>query len=264
VRRLARSGKSGTQEDRKVRIDPVLTTLAVTAVAIGAIVLAQNRQQKAPVLSVKPTNPHAAHVGSAPKQKKPERKLAYYTGRNLSDGLFSRPVPPPPGKPAPPPPEPPPSPVAEYAYTGTVTVGDQIMALIENTRTKIGSYLKPGDLFQGGVVTQVTGQQVVLKIGSAFHTITRNDNYSFTPFSKSAGFLANAGKPGQPNPGQPDGQPNNGGEGAPPPGMNDGAVDMAVINQRGAVLEALQQNTRTITEEVAAPMTGPGPVNEKE
>ena len=91
------------------------------------------------------------------------RSLDFYT-KGVRGTLFSAPQPPPVAKPKaiivkplPPPPriivpEVKPveiNPFADWSYTGTVTVGETKMALIENSKTKEGRYLKQGEEFQG-------------------------------------------------------------------------------------------------------------------
>ena len=57
------------------------------------------------------------------------------------------------------------NPFADWSYTGTVKVGDQMMALLENTKTKDGQYLKVGESFQGATVSEITEQSITLNSG---------------------------------------------------------------------------------------------------
>ncbi|HZP83753.1 MAG TPA: hypothetical protein VFB21_19080 [Chthonomonadaceae bacterium] len=158
-----------------------------------------------------------------PETGTPERRpLSFYTGEVRGD-LFSAPQPPTPPKPKPAPAKPAPPPVvvpvapvnpfADWAYTGTVTMDDTKMALLENTKTKEGRYVKVGEDFIGAKVGDITDQMVTLQSAGKPWQLAKSDNITVTPLDKSAAFLtaAPAGQPGQPGPqpGQP-GQPQTG------------------------------------------------------
>jgi hypothetical protein len=143
--------------------------------------------------------------------------LEFYTS-NVRDGMFSAPQPPR-AKPIPPPvvvvrkKEPviivPPmviNPFAEWSYTGTVHMGDITMALLENTRTKEGQYVKSGDGFMGAQVQSITDQMVTLTNAGKPTMLAKADTIVITPLNQNAPTGAPQGQPGQPPPGQP-GQP---------------------------------------------------------
>ncbi len=152
-------------------------------------------------------------VGDAQDQQ----GLDFYTS-NVRDGMFSAPQPPR-AKPVPPPvvlvkkKEPeikvPPmviNPFAEWSYTGTVHMGDITMALLENTRTKEGQYVKSGDGFMGAQVQSITDQMVTLTNAGKPTMLAKADTIVITPLNQNAPTGSPQGQPGQPQPGQP-GQP---------------------------------------------------------
>ena len=144
----------------------------------------------------------------------PDREdLAFYT-TNVRDGMFSAPQPPkrkpptPPAKVIPKPPvivTVPPmhiDPFAQWSYTGTVHMGDITMALLENTSTKEGQYVKSGDRFMGAQVQSITDQMVTLTNAGKPSMLAKADTIMVTPLSQNATGAAPPGQPGQPQPGQ--------------------------------------------------------------
>ena len=141
----------------------------------------------------------------------PDRKgLDFYTS-NVHDGMFSAPVPPRPKPPTPPVkvvqkapveikvPLPVLNPFAEWSYTGTVHMGDITMALLENTRTKEGQYVKSGDSFMGAQVQSISDQMVTLTNAGKPSMLAKADTIIVTPLSQNApGGPPSAGQPGQP------------------------------------------------------------------
>src|SRR5689334_14944986 len=115
---------------------------ALCGVTVGAIVWAQNSRPTAignakMSVAALPTGASTTPTTTASSQK----PLHYYDSAHISAGMFARPLPPaappPPPPPAPkpevkPPPPPPPDPFANYVYTGTFTIGDQRVAILEN------------------------------------------------------------------------------------------------------------------------------------
>jgi hypothetical protein len=178
--------------------------------------------------------------------------------------MFAAPVPPPP-KPAPqpkpvvqeevkPPPTPPVEPInpfADWAYTGTIRMGEQTIALLENTKTKEGQYVRPGDTIMGAEVTVVTDQMVTLSAAGKPNMIAKSDNITVTQLDKSAPFLTSGGQPGQPGqpqPGQPGMPPGGfpggrGGRGGMPPTMTPQGGQVILPN--GRVLTPDQAQRRT-------------------
>jgi len=144
----------------------------------------------------------------------PERKpLSYYTS-GVRDNLFDAPL-----APAPPPkitvtkapttkvtvPSGPPAivdPFADYTYTGTMQVGGQLVALVENNKTKEGLFLKPGDSLVGGKVTAINDRMVTLDVMGTPKMLAKTDDFKLTPLDKSAAFMTQkaeaqvAGQPG--------------------------------------------------------------------
>jgi hypothetical protein len=203
----------------KQTITPAILVLG--AVALGAIVLAQTTGKPA---STRPTNATKAKksgdapivITSLPDARKP---LSFYTGAVRND-LFTGTVVPEP-KPAievkpekPVLPLPPPTtpvivdPFADYAYTGTVNMGGQMVALIENTKTREGQYYKQGDSFLGGTISEITDRGVSINVAGTPKTLAKTDNFKLTPLDKSAPFLQGQPQPGAPGaPGAPGGAP---------------------------------------------------------
>ncbi len=200
----------------------------------------------------KPSNPSspAKNRGSEGKDivenAGSRHSLEFYT-KGVRESMFSAPQPPPPEKPKPipavPPPPPPKivvpvivpveiNPFADWVYTGTVTIGEMKMALIENSKTREGHYLKLGEMFQGAQVSQVTDQMVSFMAGPKPYLLAKSDNFNLVPLDRNAGApITPTGQPGQPasppptnappmlNTGIPVGMPMgmNFGGGAPPP-----------------------------------------------
>ncbi len=78
------------------------------------------------------------------------------------------------------------NPLSFWSYTGTVTVGDQTMALLENQQSHEGQYVKVGDNFLGTKVVSVSDQMVTLKSGNKPTLLAKSDNITVTPFDRSA------------------------------------------------------------------------------
>lgn len=151
------------------------------------------------------------------------RPLSYYT-QGIRGGMFSAPQPPAPRTPKvrvvhrKPPVKPPPTPkvmpieinpFADWSYTGTIKFGNQIMALLENTKTHEGQYLTVGQSFLGAQVEAITDQMVTLRVAGRPYMVAKSDTITTTPLDKGAGG-GQPGGPGMPSPGVP--QP-----GMPPP-----------------------------------------------
>jgi len=193
--------------------------LALGVVAIGAIVAFGQGGRKPADSSIQVNKDREAAPIVAVSQTDSARKpLNFYTGGVRKD-LFSAPEPPrpketpkPQAAPPPPPPAPPVvvNPFADYAYAGTVTMGEKRMALIENTKTKEGQYLGEGDAFMGGKISQISDRMVTVEVAGAPQMIAKRDDFKLTPLDKSAPYLQ--GAPAQGAPGAP------GQTGAPSPG----------------------------------------------
>lgn len=110
--------------------------------------------------------------------------------KTLRGTLFSPPTPPaPPTQPLPAPQPVAPMPInpfADWAYTGTVHVGDETIALIENSKTGEGKYVRTGDSFLGAQVQSVSDEVVMLKLGVKPIVLSRSNSIVITPLDKSA------------------------------------------------------------------------------
>ena len=209
----------------------------------------KEKKAKTPIVSASDTA--SADTGS-------RRSLDFYA-KGVRSSLFSAPQPPPPAKPKPIPVQPAPkpkpiyippvvpveiNPFADWSYTGTVTMGETKMALVENTKTKEGQYLKQGENFLGAQVSQVTDQMVSFMAGSKPYLLAKSDNVNVVQLDRSAPYL-NGGQPGAPGQPQPGGAPPTGAQpGAPPPPDTSGAK---VVLPNGAVLSgrnAIRYNNR--------------------
>jgi hypothetical protein len=121
------------------------------------------------------------------------------------------------------------NPYADYAYTGTVTIGGALMALIENVKTKEGLYLKEGDHLVAGTITRITDRLVTIDAAGQTQMLAKRDDFKLVPLDKSAGFLQTPGaQPGSP-PASGGGPPGGGPpgkmmRGGPPGGMSGKAL----------------------------------------
>jgi hypothetical protein len=117
----------------------------------------------------------------------------------------------PPAPPAPPaaPPEPP-DPLKDWIYSGTVAIGDDIYAVMENKTTHRGEYVKTGDPFEGGTVQTIAQGALALSLNGQVRNLPKSTAFNATPLNAPAG--AGNGQPGgAPNGGQPGGAPGAGG-----------------------------------------------------
>ena len=202
--------------------------------------------KEAPVTEVKPAD------------RKP---LSYYTSGVRGD-LFTMPAAkettvvarpePPKVEPSLPPPAPEViDPFADYAYTGTVVMGDEFVALVENTKTKEGTYLRRGDPFMGGTVSEITDKGVAITVAGSPRMLNKTDEFKLTPLDKDAEFrTATQGRPGQP--GMP-GMPGMGGPFGMPgmqPGMPGGIMSFpGMQNLPPDVQQRIQQRFQGMTPE---------------
>jgi hypothetical protein len=184
--------------------------VVLAAVAVGAIVFAQTGRKPVVASSVQVNNDRKAAplvvVSADGATRKP---LEYYTSGVRSD-LFVTPEAPKPEvkKEAPKKVVALPAaapvivdPFADYAYSGTVGMNDQLVALVENIKTREGQYLKVGDDFLGGKVSQVTDRMVSVTTPTGPKMMAKSDDYKMASLDKSAGFLqpnTQQGVPGAP------------------------------------------------------------------
>src|SRR2546421_6326073 len=135
-----------------------LPTVIVGVAILGTIVFAQSSRRTVSASGIQANTDRAAQPAVALADASVNRKpLEYYVGSVRSD-LFASPAQ---MKPAPkiepvkkpiivaakPSAPAPVNPFADYSYNGTVTMGGEVMALVENVKTKEGQYLKQGDSF---------------------------------------------------------------------------------------------------------------------
>jgi hypothetical protein len=148
---------------------------------------------------------------TAVSSEKARRSIDYYT-KGVRDSMFSAPQPPkvkeiavPKPKPRPPVKVPPVivNPFADWTYSGTVSMGDEKMALLENRTSKDGEYIKEGDNFMGAKVSAVTDQMVTLTSAGKPYMLAKADTINVTPLDKSAAYLTAQPQQVQQQPGQP-------------------------------------------------------------
>ncbi len=248
---------------------PQIILFSLPALAIGVLLIAARPNIAQTGKSAKNTKPAIekplvlaqADTKSADIALEPEtddsgrRPLEFYTG-GVRGNMFSPPQPPKPFVKKPvvvkvtPPKkvELPQVPVVEinpfqdWAYTGVITMGESRMALLENTKTKEGQYVKPGETFLGSQVSTITDQGITFATGKKSQMIAKSDTINVTPLSANAPFLQGGGG-GQPQPGQP--MP-----AGMPPGMPQGMPTQ--MNIPGAVV---LPNGRSMSPEQAARRT---------
>jgi hypothetical protein len=103
----------------------------------------------------------------------------------------------PPAAPAKPPE--PPDPLKDWVYSGTVAIGGDVYAVLENKSSKQGRYLKAGDVLEGATIENVAQTELALTWNGAPRTLAKSSAFNATPLNGSGG--------GQPNPGGAPGQP---------------------------------------------------------
>jgi len=109
------------------------------------------------------------------------------------------------------------NPFAGWVYSGTVTIGGTTYALVENSASKQGQYLRQGDRWMGAIVTAIAPAMLTLNAGGQITTLPKSDAFNATPLNAppAQGQPGQPGQPGVPGPPGPPGQP--GGPGGPPP-----------------------------------------------
>jgi|SRR5579871_5131085 len=171
----------------------VLTALIVIGLStLVEYTLGQQHQQP----PTKSTSTRGEPHRMAATPPKPKRTVAtprsYAELREaISPNMFSAPIPetpPSPPQPAARPhlPPPPPAaivrdPLADYTYTGTVSVNGEISALIEQRASKQGWYVKEGDRWQNYRILSITEDAITLQAGDGVHTLTKSDAINVVP-----------------------------------------------------------------------------------
>lgn len=104
------------------------------------------------------------------------------------------------------------NPFEDWAYTGTIHSGSEITALLENTKTKEGNFVKVGDTVLGERVSSITDQMVTVGATGHPRMLAKTDTMNVTQLDKDApantapaagprpGFGGGGGIPGMPNP----------------------------------------------------------------
>lgn len=104
----------------------------------------------------------------------------------------------------------PPDPLKDWVYSGTVAIGGDVYAVLENKSSKQGRYLEAGDTLEGATIESVAQGELALTLNGAPRTLAKSSAFNATPLNAGGGG-------GQPNPGgSAPGQPGSpGGPGGP-------------------------------------------------
>ena len=121
------------------------------------------------------------------------------------------------------------NPFADWTYSGTIKAGEKIVALVENSKSHDGHYLRDGDTFMGAQVRSITDQMITLDAAGKPSLLAKSDNITLTPLSASASSAAPAAGGAVSAPGAP-GMPAMGGFG----GFNGGAMGDLTLQGGGA------------------------------
>jgi len=78
-------------------------------------------------------------------------------------------------------------PFAQVVYTGTVTIGEEKQALLENQRTKEGWYLHQGDPFMGAKIVRIDDNAITLNVHGQMRRIPKSNVYNLVPLDFQAG-----------------------------------------------------------------------------
>lgn len=197
---------------KKLPVGPVV--VGVCAVAVAAIVFAQTGKGRSGAVVASTRSQSSVDPAVKIAVAMDRKPLTYYTGGVRTD-LFNAPLamivekPKVSAKPKKeaidlsiPTTPAPVNPFSDYAYTGTVNASGKMVALIENTKTKEGQYLKQGDPFMGGTIADVTDRTVAIDVAGKRESLAKTDDFKLTPLDKSAAYLTAA--PAQPSaPGMP-------------------------------------------------------------
>jgi len=204
--------KTKTTTAKPKRLSPgSLVVVGLAATGAGLMLIprsndAQNLPTSARTANTTTTNSagHAsktkaadADIAFTAAEPTPRHAVEFYTGE-VRESLFAAPQPPQP-KPAPAPaPKPQPTapvapvvvdPFAGWVYSGTVKMGDVTMALLENSSTKDGKFVKVGEDFIGAKVESIDDRSITLNLSGISRYISKSETVNLTPLDKSAAFL---------------------------------------------------------------------------
>lgn len=99
-----------------------------------------------------------------------------------------------------------PDPLKDWVYSGTVAIGDDVYAVLENKTTKQGRYLKQGENLEGATIEGIAQDQLSVTLNGAPRTLAKSTAFGATPLSAAGGGGGAAPAPGG-SPGQPGGSP---------------------------------------------------------
>lgn len=199
------------------------------------------RQSTAPAATSPSSLSVQANEDPASLQTAARRPASFYT-RDIRGGLFSAPQPPalklhrvkivstkPPrveASSASFEPVEPVNPFGDWSYTGTVKMGNQIIALLENTKTREGEYVTVGQPFLGAQVNSVTDQRVTLRSEGRSYRLPKSEKITVVQLDRSAAYLSAPTPPPPPQTPAPQAVPQ-------PPGQMPGQYPPALIDPNG-------------------------------
>jgi hypothetical protein len=77
-------------------------------------------------------------------------------------------------------------PLADYAYTGTVTVDGEMSALLENRKDHRGWYVKEGETWPNSRIVALNTHEITIEIDGVQHTLTKSDVTDVVPLAADA------------------------------------------------------------------------------
>jgi hypothetical protein len=122
-----------------------------------------------------------------------------------------------------------PDPLKDWVYSGTVAIGDDVYAVLENKASKQGRYLKRGDNLEGATIEGIAQDELSVTLNGAPRTLAKSTAFGATPLSAAGGGGTPPAPSGATAPGQPGGPP----PGAPmPPGARPAGVPAGMNIER--------------------------------
>lgn len=104
-------------------------------------------------------------------------------------------------------------PLKDWVYSGTVAIGPEVYAVVENKAARRSEYLREEDPFQGGTVLRIATGALLLSFGSETRSLPKSTAFNATPLNAMPAAAPAApggiaGRPGGPGtPAQPAGAP---------------------------------------------------------